>query len=101
MIRRPPRSTRTDTLCPYTTLFRSLLEPLALPDTPPDAPPPSADAAPFRVPDAAPVSPASVLAEPFRALTDLLAVALPDALPPPLTAPETLDRKSNRLNSSH
>src|SRR3546814_14454592 len=22
-IRRPPRSTRTDTLCPYTTLFRS------------------------------------------------------------------------------
>src|SRR3546814_18895461 len=27
MIRRPPRSTRTDTLFPYTTLFRSL-EPL-------------------------------------------------------------------------
>src|SRR3546814_7327687 len=25
MIRRPPRSTRTDTLCPYTTLFRSVL----------------------------------------------------------------------------
>src|SRR3546814_8610306 len=25
MIRRPPRSTRTDTLCPYTTLFRSHL----------------------------------------------------------------------------
>src|SRR3546814_15363627 len=25
MIRRPPRSTRTDTLLPYTTLFRSLL----------------------------------------------------------------------------
>src|SRR3546814_6622970 len=24
MRRRPPRSTRTDTLCPYTTLFRSL-----------------------------------------------------------------------------
>src|SRR3546814_4819149 len=24
MIRRPPRSTRTYTLCPYTTLFRSL-----------------------------------------------------------------------------
>src|SRR3546814_20167212 len=23
MIRRPPRSTRTDTLCPYTPLFRS------------------------------------------------------------------------------
>src|SRR3546814_6859215 len=30
MIRRPPRSTRTDTLFPYTTLFRSLLPPRAL-----------------------------------------------------------------------
>src|SRR3546814_8055623 len=29
MIRRPPRSTRTDTLFPYTTLFRSLAEALA------------------------------------------------------------------------
>src|SRR3546814_10762100 len=28
MIRRPPRSTRTDTLFPYTTLFRSPLEAL-------------------------------------------------------------------------
>src|SRR3546814_8972607 len=27
MIRRPPRSTRTDTLFPYTTLFRSRLKP--------------------------------------------------------------------------
>src|SRR3546814_5482010 len=27
MIRRPPRSTRTDTLFPYTTLFRSLIPP--------------------------------------------------------------------------
>src|SRR3546814_14770912 len=41
MIRRPPRSTRTDTLFPYTTLFRSLprswerLQPRAL------APPPA------------------------------------------------------------
>src|SRR3546814_13100765 len=25
MVRRPPRSTRTDTLFPYTTLFRSIL----------------------------------------------------------------------------
>src|SRR3546814_17467868 len=29
MIRRPPRSTRTDTLFPYTTLFRSKLAPRA------------------------------------------------------------------------
>src|SRR3546814_1916013 len=28
MIRRPPRSTRTDTLFPYTTLFRSGIEPV-------------------------------------------------------------------------
>src|SRR3546814_1057515 len=44
MIRRPPRSTRTDTLFPYTTLFRSelpdgacgrpRLEPPAAPDRP-------------------------------------------------------------------
>src|SRR3546814_18334141 len=27
MIRRPPRSTRTDTLFPYTTLFRSIFAP--------------------------------------------------------------------------
>src|SRR3546814_6831812 len=30
MIRRPPRSTRTDTLFPYTTLFRSLVDAPAL-----------------------------------------------------------------------
>src|SRR3546814_11957803 len=29
MIRRPPRSTRTDTLFPYTTLFRSLVNDIA------------------------------------------------------------------------
>src|SRR3546814_5732020 len=37
MVRRPPRSTRTDTLFPYTTLFRSI------------APPAPADAALGRV----------------------------------------------------
>src|SRR3546814_12602304 len=31
MIRRPPRSTRTDTLFPYTTLFRSTFKALASP----------------------------------------------------------------------
>src|SRR3546814_11957925 len=31
LIRRPPRSTRTDTLFPYTTLFRSLVAPDRLP----------------------------------------------------------------------
>src|SRR3546814_15695000 len=32
MIRRPPRSTRTDTLFPYTTLFRSVTPPFQLDD---------------------------------------------------------------------
>src|SRR3546814_16441480 len=43
MIRRPPRSTRTDTLFPYTTLFRS-------PAPVQDAPSPTAEA-PSREPD--------------------------------------------------
>src|SRR3546814_14250588 len=33
MIRRPPRSTRTDTLFPYTTLFRSLMKLVSRGDT--------------------------------------------------------------------
>src|SRR3546814_685509 len=37
MIRRPPRSTRTDTLFPYTTLFRSVLDAAALEDLAVDA----------------------------------------------------------------
>src|SRR3546814_16379252 len=43
MVRRPPRSTRTDTRCPYTTLFRSVLALAAV-------------ASPFRLP--IPVAPA-------------------------------------------
>src|SRR3546814_11372624 len=34
MVRRPPRSTRTDTLLPYTTLFRSLAHITAMQDQP-------------------------------------------------------------------
>src|SRR3546814_1819436 len=37
MIRRPPRSTRTDTLFPYTTLFRSAEHPVHLEKRNPDA----------------------------------------------------------------
>src|SRR3546814_11128828 len=48
MIRRPPRSTRTDTLFPYTTLFRSQVDTADDPDHPtatgrPDRPSPQAD----------------------------------------------------------
>src|SRR3546814_16336004 len=35
MIRRPPRSTRTDTLLPYTTLFRSALPRTSAPSSAP------------------------------------------------------------------
>src|SRR3546814_11918594 len=38
MIRRPPRSTRTDTLFPYTTLFRSSKWPAPAPPAVPPAP---------------------------------------------------------------
>src|SRR3546814_8912632 len=38
MIRRPPRSTRTDTLFPYTTLFRSCTLKLQDPGPPPTCP---------------------------------------------------------------
>src|SRR3546814_1640112 len=56
MLRRPPRSTRTDTLFPYTTLFRSIAEeqgslPNAWPITPdqvtPAHPPVAIDRATF------------------------------------------------------
>src|SRR3546814_14036895 len=55
MIRRPPRSTRTDTLFPYTTLFRSLPDPGGRPTTPrPRHPPrpPSPRSRPGQVPRA-------------------------------------------------
>src|SRR3546814_3067030 len=38
MIRRPPRSTRTDTLFPYTTLFRSLVRAMRITSLPPTEP---------------------------------------------------------------
>src|SRR3546814_1522440 len=49
MIRRPPRSTRTDTLFPYTTLFRSVARQAGgcSPDTAPRLDP--RDAAPFKL----------------------------------------------------
>src|SRR3546814_14124882 len=43
MIRRPPRSTRTDTRCPYTTLFRSALDALERVAEPSTHPQPAVD----------------------------------------------------------
>src|SRR3546814_2339757 len=63
MIRRPPRSTRTDTLFPYTTLFRSLAPDGAAPgllaSSAPCACAPSVTAAAVAAPTAAPSDDAS------------------------------------------
>src|SRR3546814_9237516 len=66
MIRRPPRSTRTDTLFPYTTLFRSPPPSSALPGAPaPEVgwpqPPPSSTK-----PPTSPQSPPPVPHEPSK-----------------------------------
>src|SRR3546814_17449480 len=80
MLRRPPRSTRTDTLFPYTTLFRS----------PPHPPTRSslgrASAKPDRRRKRAP------------SMTGGHEKGGPDD---PDRLPHSLDRKSTRLNSSH
>src|SRR3546814_17536124 len=83
MIRRPPRSTRTDTLFPYTTLFRSLfswneqgeLQELGVRMAPPNAAI-NGDASPFELAQHTASS----------QLHHILAQR---------------DRKSTRLNSSH
>src|SRR3546814_17784630 len=90
MLRRPPRSTRTDTLCPYTTLFRSggSLISMRKPQTGKPYPAGLAargDSAALR--DALERSPTDLLDE-LRFIWDL-----PEGKP--------IDRKSTRLNSSH
>src|SRR3546814_1838880 len=116
MIRRPPRSTRTDTLFPYTTLFRSALLPVqcaqALGDLDPVA----------RLADELPRCLAQLLhssvaalgarvADPglhrravglFEEEEARLAVSAAVKLGADLQRPShPLDRKSTRLNSSH
>src|SRR3546814_10757625 len=61
-IRRPPRSTRTDTLFPYPTLFRSCAGPLAASRRPlPAAAAVPADGPERRLPHRRPVQPVRVL----------------------------------------
>src|SRR3546814_2850030 len=114
MIRRPPRSTRTDTLFPYTTLFRSSAPApaLAYPDTARgDTVDPQfgVDVAdPYRwLEDDVRVNPKVadwVAAQ--NEVTDAYLDTLPgrDAFKARMTELynyERLDRKSTRLNSSH
>src|SRR3546814_14163820 len=74
MIRRPPRSTRTDTLFPYTTLFRSLSDRDAL---------------------------KAAWEQFFLAARELAACPVPVAAAINGHAASSRDRKSTRLNSSH
>src|SRR3546814_7941250 len=98
MIRRPPRSTRTDTLFPYTTLFRSqhwlqdnMGKPLRISD----------------LADALAVSDRTLIRRFREALDDtplgyLQNVRLEAARTVLETSPISVeDRKSTRLNSSH
>src|SRR3546814_3237497 len=108
MIRRPPRSTRTDTLLPYTTLFRSPMRP---------APPPSGRAPGFfrtlkgalsDIPRNEPVADELIWVNRFNERVHHLRSVI-DATLPQVTrlvlasAPHDIDgdRKSTRLNSSH
>src|SRR3546814_2968519 len=68
MIRLQPRSTRTDTLCPYTTLFRSLGEPGGRVDA-------VAAAGPQRVAVPAPAHAVEFLAHPVARGVDVVLVA--------------------------
>src|SRR3546814_12651827 len=79
MIRRPPRSTRTDTLFPYTTLFRSLMLGLKCVVTNTDL--------------------VARLRE--EGLPTVGAAENVVRLLPPLIIEDRQDRKSTRLNSSH
>src|SRR3546814_16803935 len=103
MIRRPPRSTRTDTLFPYTTLFRSQGEPMTL------------TAKPLSEGFGAEIEGLD-LSQPIgeearRGLLDLFWRYKVVAIRGQTVAPDgfirfaevfgTIDRKSTRLNSSH
>src|SRR3546814_4201777 len=113
MIRRPPRSTRTDTLFPYTTLFRSLVV-LLREREPADG---AGSIAPAEQPlvrrargygQQAQVLCAStavaivLLTQAWAAAARHPAAALPVPHLPLAAAPwAAADRKSTRLNSSH
>src|SRR3546814_2577819 len=104
MIRRPPRSTRTDTLFPYTTLFRSgsLARSISTDDD-------TVATASFKLtPDTRVIDEDGRDVEPGSGTAGRLAVGghIPlgyygDAEKTASTFVEIEDRKSTRLNSSH
>src|SRR3546814_12192470 len=92
MIRRPPRSTRTDTLFPYTTLFRSPGT-AAAPDAAVDAT--TVDEAPAGVTPA--TTPAPVAAAPAD---DLNVIAVPQDTPPVPEA-EEVPEANGQIGRAH
>src|SRR3546814_11715536 len=92
-IRRPPRSTRTDTLFPYTTLFRSVKNSPIVPSGAKGA---------FVVRGTSSPTPAQVqesYSTFIRGLLDVVDNIVDGAAVHPAEVIE--DRKSTRLNSSH
>src|SRR3546814_13490111 len=97
MIRRPPRSTRTDTLFPYTTLFRSQVQRITRIIFVEDIFAPQADAVAIvgkSIAELAVDQRISLLRGAFR-------VEQVEILLGRETAVHAPDRKSTRLNSSH
>src|SRR3546814_2197156 len=106
MIRRPPRSTRTDTLFPYTTLFRSFFAG----DVQPDRPLMHESVDEGRMAAQAVLS--SLSGGPWQGVSRRVPISIlftdPDICEVGLSYDEAMqrgavigDRKSTRLNSSH
>src|SRR3546814_15257500 len=96
MIRRPPRSTRTDTLFPYTTLFRSVAEEkyaLEAKGIPAGSP---------RIGAMIEIPSAVLLVNEIVEAADLVSLCTNDLVQYLLAVDrDNEDRKSTRLNSSH
>src|SRR3546814_15312147 len=116
MIRRPPRSTRTDTLFPYTTLFRSVVDAVRPEDRVErrgdDRAEPIFQERPGGVLAARPASEIGAREQDLRrrkarVVEDEVGVGIarPDGVIAPAgeqpVGQPRLDRKSTRLNSSH
>src|SRR3546814_13777467 len=105
MIRRPPRSTRTDTLFPYTTLFRSVHEAVSLYIR--------ADEISIKWPNDLLVGRAKLSGVLLERTGDAIVIGIglniahhPEGLDRPVTSMAEcgagdVDRKSTRMNSSH
>src|SRR3546814_15330196 len=102
MLPRPPRSTRSDTLFPYTTLFRSdvAYRVIEMDGYKPDAPPGYGWPLEERIwINPSPNAPNLTMARAYAGTVMLEGTTLSEGRG--TTRPLELDRKSTRLNSSH